>query len=151
MSNVYMVLSGKGGVGNSTITANLGVLLARAGHPVTLIDADIGLRSLDLFLNMENRVVYDLVDVAKCRCLLSQALLPAADYPNLKLLPASQFSRCRDLDPRKLEITVSGLTEGASFRIRQRFLNREHGSILDKWLRLGRSRQLSQDGIEYLS
>ena len=65
--------------------------------------------------------------------------------------PEEIYGLFEDLDPRKLEITVSGLTEGASFRIRQRFLNREHGSILDKWLRLGRSRQLSRDDIEYLS
>ncbi|MBR0086553.1 MAG: helix-turn-helix domain-containing protein [Lachnospiraceae bacterium] len=65
--------------------------------------------------------------------------------------PEEIYGLFENLDPRKLEITVSGLTEGASFRIRQRFLNREHGSILEKWLRLGGSRQISRDDIEYLS
>ncbi len=102
MSSVYLFASGKGGVGKSTVTANLAAVLARAGRKVVLIDADIGLRSQDSFLGLEDRVVYDLVDVARGRCLLSQALLPHPDMPALRMLPAAQFSRARDLDPKKL-------------------------------------------------
>ena len=74
MSSVYVIASGKGGVGKSTLTVNLATLLARAGHSVALIDADIGLRGLDLFLNLEDQIVFDLVDVASGKCGLPQAL-----------------------------------------------------------------------------
>ena len=107
MAEVILFASGKGGVGKSTVAANLAVLLARRGRGVCLVDADIGLRSQDLLLGLESRVVYDLVDVARGRCLLSQALLSSEDYPGLSLLPASQFARCRDLDPRKLKKMLS--------------------------------------------
>jgi len=107
MSSVYLFASGKGGVGKSTITANLAVLLARAGRKVVLIDADVGLRSQDALLGLEDLVVYDLVDVAGGRCLLSQALLSLPDLPTLRLLPAAQFARARDLDPKKLRKILS--------------------------------------------
>ena len=115
MSVTYLFASGKGGVGKSTVTANLAVLLARSGRRTVLIDADIGLRSQDLFLNMENRVVYDLVDVARGRCLLSQAVLSSLEIPDLRLLPAAQFSRCRDLDPKKLKQLLSLLKKESDY------------------------------------
>ena len=102
MSSVTVFASGKGGVGKSTVTANLATLLARAGYTVALVDTDIGLRSLDALLGLENRVVFDLVDVARGRCLLSQALLSDLALPRLKLLPAAQFARARDLTPKAL-------------------------------------------------
>ena len=115
MSKTYLVASGKGGVGKSTVTACLAVLLARKGRRVVLMDADIGLRSQDLLLGLESSVVYDLVDVAQGRCLLSQALLPCPGTPNLELLPAAQFARCRDLDPRKLKQMLSLLRKEHDF------------------------------------
>lgn len=115
MSSVYLFASGKGGVGKSTVTANLATLLARAGYHVALIDADIGLRSQDAFLGMENRVVYDLVDVARGKCLLSQALLSDLDLPGLRLLPAAQFARARDLSPKQLKKILSLLREDNDF------------------------------------
>ena len=98
MSQILIFASGKGGVGKSTLTANLGALLACNHHAVALVDADIGLRSQDAILGMENRVVYDLIDVSEGKVPLSSALLEVPDLPDLKLLPASQFARARDLE-----------------------------------------------------
>jgi len=115
MSVVTLFASGKGGVGKSTLAANLATALARGGRSVTLIDTDIGLRSLDAMLGMENRVVFDLVDVAKGKCLLSQALLVQPDLPALSLLPAAQFARCRDLDPKAFRRILSVLRKKKDF------------------------------------
>jgi len=109
MSKVYLFASGKGGVGKSTLSANLAVLLARAGKSVVLIDADLGLRSQDLFLGLENSVVYDLMDVADQKCRLEEALIEAPDLPQLRLLPAAQFVRVKELDPRKLKKIIAQL------------------------------------------
>ncbi len=106
-ANTWLFASGKGGVGKSTIAASLAVALAHSGKRIVLIDADIGLRSQDLLLNLESRVVYDLMDVARGRCLLSQALLESPDFPGLFLLPAAQFARCRELEAKKLKRMIS--------------------------------------------
>ncbi|MCD6309821.1 MAG: septum site-determining protein MinD [Candidatus Eremiobacteraeota bacterium] len=91
MSKVYVVTSGKGGVGKTTATANLGAGLAGLGKRVALVDADIGLRNLDLMLGLENRIVFDLVDVLdkKCRS-YKQALIRDKRFESLFLLPAAQ-------------------------------------------------------------
>ena len=99
MAKSYAVASGKGGVGKSTITANLAAALSMEGNRVIVIDADIGLRSLDALLSMENRVVYDIIDLLSEDCMLPQALLQSDDYPTLQLLPAAQFARAKKLDP----------------------------------------------------
>jgi len=88
--NVYVVTSGKGGVGKTTTTANLGVALARLGKQVALVDADIGLRNLDLVLGLEKRIVYDVVDLAEGRCQPRQALIKDKRLPGLFLMPAAQ-------------------------------------------------------------
>ena len=75
MTRVLTITSGKGGVGKTTLSANLGVALAMRGHRVVIIDADVGLRNLDMMLGLENRIVYDLVDVIEGRCRLRQALV----------------------------------------------------------------------------
>jgi septum site-determining protein MinD len=87
---VITVTSGKGGVGKTTATANLGAALASEGDKVVCIDADIGLRNLDVVLGLENRIVYDLVDVIEGRCRLRQALIRDKRLPELFLIPAAQ-------------------------------------------------------------
>jgi septum site-determining protein MinD len=86
----YVVTSGKGGVGKTTTTANVGCALAKLGIQVVLIDADIGLRNLDLVLGLEKRIVYDLVDLIEGRCQPRQALIRDKRVEGLYLLPASQ-------------------------------------------------------------
>ena len=75
MGEVIVITSGKGGVGKTTTTANIGTGLAALGYKVVLIDTDIGLRNLDVVMGLENRIVYDLVDVAQGHCRLKQALI----------------------------------------------------------------------------
>jgi septum site-determining protein MinD len=101
MSRCIAVASGKGGVGKSVVTANLAAVLAMNGSRVIIVDADIGLRSQDVLLSMENRVVYDLVDLSVGSCQPEQAILASEEIPSLYLLPASQFSRAKSLDPRR--------------------------------------------------
>lgn len=84
------ITSGKGGVGKTTTTANIGIALARLNNRVIVIDADIGLRNLDVVMGLENRIVYDLVDVVEGRCRLRQAMIKHKQFPNLYLLPAAQ-------------------------------------------------------------
>jgi len=87
---IITITSGKGGVGKTTATANIGVALARRGQRVACIDADIGLRNLDVVMGLENRIVYDLVDVVEGRARLRQALIKDKRLPELQLLPAAQ-------------------------------------------------------------
>lgn len=90
MARVITITSGKGGVGKTTTTANLGTALAMRGARVAVIDADIGLRNLDVVMGLENRIVYDLVDVIEGRARLRQALIKDKRLPELFLLPAAQ-------------------------------------------------------------
>lgn len=90
MSEVFVVTSGKGGVGKTTTTANVGAGLALMGKKVVLIDTDIGLRNLDVVMGLENRIVYHLVDVIEGNCRMKQALIKDKRYQNLYLLPSAQ-------------------------------------------------------------
>lgn len=90
MAKVITITSGKGGVGKTTSTANLGTALATLGNKVAVVDADIGLRNLDVVMGLENRIVYDLVDVIEGNCRLRQALIRDKQLPELYLLPAAQ-------------------------------------------------------------
>ena len=90
MAKVITITSGKGGVGKTTSTANLGTALAMLGKKVAVVDADIGLRNLDVVMGLENRIVYDLVDVIEGNCRLRQALIKDKHQPELYLLPAAQ-------------------------------------------------------------
>jgi len=90
MGQSIVITSGKGGVGKTTTTANIGAALALEGKNVCVIDADIGLRNLDIVLGLENRIVYDIVDVVTGVCRVKQALIKDKRFPNLTLLPAAQ-------------------------------------------------------------
>jgi septum site-determining protein MinD len=89
-TQVITVTSGKGGVGKTTAVANLAVALASGGSKVVCIDGDIGLRNLDVILGLENRIVYDIVDVIEGRCRLKQAMIRDKKLPGLYLIPAAQ-------------------------------------------------------------
>lgn len=90
MSEVIVVTSGKGGVGKTTTTSNIGAALASIGKKVVLVDTDIGLRNLDLVMGLENRVVFNLVDVIEGNCKLKNAVIKDKRFPGLFLLPAAQ-------------------------------------------------------------
>lgn len=96
MARKIVITSGKGGVGKSTICSNLGICIANMGKRVVLIDADIGLNNLDVLMNVENRVTYDIFDVVSNKCRLKQALIQAYKYPTLYILPSKQvFSKIK--------------------------------------------------------
>lgn len=102
MSEVIVITSGKGGVGKTTTTANIGTGLALAGHKVVLIDTDIGLRNLDVVMGLENRIVYDLVDVVEGNCRVKQALIKDKRYEGLYLLPAAQTRDKSAVNPQQM-------------------------------------------------
>lgn len=115
LKNVCVVTSGKGGVGKTTVTANLGAGLAQLGHRVVLVDADTGLRNLDVVLGLENRVVYDSVDVTQGRCDLRQALVRDKRLTGLYLLPAAQRANKSALGPENMEKICAALVEQFDF------------------------------------
>lgn len=102
MSEVIVITSGKGGVGKTTTTANLGVGLAMRGKSVVLIDTDTGLRNLDLLLGLENRIMYDLIDVTEGRVPYKKALVRHKKYENLFLLPTSQVKDKTAVNPAQV-------------------------------------------------
>lgn len=103
MGKRIVITSGKGGVGKTTVVANLGTALSLLNQKVVMIDGDIGLRNLDLVLGMENRIVYDLVDVVEERCKLRQALIRDRRLANLYLLPATQTRDKEAVHPKEVE------------------------------------------------
>lgn len=102
MSEVIVVTSGKGGVGKTTSTANIGAGLARMNKKVVLVDTDIGLRNLDVVMGLENRIIYNLVDVIEGNCRLKQALIKDKHYPNLYLLPSAQTRDKSAVSPEQM-------------------------------------------------
>ena len=111
MSEVIVVTSGKGGVGKTTTTANVGTGLAQLNKKVVLIDTDIGLRNLDVVMGLENRIVYNLVDVVEGNCRIKQALIKDKKYPNLFLLPSAQTRDKTSVNPEQMKKLVDELRE----------------------------------------
>jgi septum site-determining protein MinD len=102
LGEVIVITSGKGGVGKTTTSANLGAALASLGRSVVLVDADIGLRNLDVVLGLENRIVYDLVDVVEGYARIRQALIRDKRFDNLCLLPAAQTKDKTAVNPDQM-------------------------------------------------
>lgn len=111
MSEVIVITSGKGGVGKTTTTANVGTGLAKEGKKVVLIDTDIGLRNLDVVMGLENRIVYNLVDVIEGNCRIKQALIKDKRYPNLYLLPSAQTRDKTAVSPEQMQKLTEELKE----------------------------------------
>lgn len=109
MGRAIVITSGKGGVGKTTTSANLGAALAQRGHKVVLIDADIGLRNLDVVMGLENRIVFHLVDVAKGKCEAQKALIRDRRLDGLYLLPSSQTDEKDAVTPAQMETIVNEL------------------------------------------
>lgn len=111
MGTVIVVTSGKGGVGKTTTTANIGTGLAQLGNKVVLIDTDIGLRNLDVVMGLENRIVYDIVDVVEGTCRLKQALIKDKRFDGLYLLPAAQTRDKSAISPEQMKTLTQKLKE----------------------------------------
>ncbi|MCH5265640.1 MAG: septum site-determining protein MinD [Lachnospiraceae bacterium] len=111
MSEVIVITSGKGGVGKTTTTANVGTGLAKEGKKVVLIDTDIGLRNLDVVMGLENRIVYNLVDVIEGSCRIRQALIKDKRFPNLYLLPSAQTRDKTAVNPEQMAKLAKELKE----------------------------------------
>lgn len=109
MSEVIVITSGKGGVGKTTITANIGTAIAAMGKRVVLIDGDTGLRNLDVLMGLENRIVFNLVDVFEGKCKLRQALIKDKRYEKLFLLPTAQTKNKDDIKPEQMIGLISEL------------------------------------------
>ena len=118
-ARVVTITSGKGGVGKTTLSANLGAALAMRGQRVVVIDADVGLRNLDVMLGLENRIVYDLVDVIEERCRLRQALVRHKQLSKLYLLPAAQTRDKSAVQPEDMVRICDRLAEQGDGRHQQ--------------------------------
>ncbi len=114
---VITITSGKGGVGKTTITANIASALAMLGKKVVAIDADIGLRNLDVVMGLENRIVYDLVDVIEGRCRLRQAMIKDKRQPDLYLIPAAQTRDKMAVSPSDMILVCDELRQEMDYII----------------------------------
>ena len=110
MGEIIVITSGKGGVGKTTTTANIGTGLAKLGKKVLVIDTDLGLRNLDVVMGLENRIVYNLVDVIEGKCRLKQAAIHDKRYEGLYLLPSAQTKDKSAISPEHEE--ADGRIEG---------------------------------------
>ena len=115
MGEVILVASGKGGTGKTAVTANLGALLAKKGAKVALIDMDMGMRNLDLYLGLENRVVYNIMDVFSGICRIKRALIRDRRFENLYLMSACPRKDNRDITPLHMEILCRKLKKDFDF------------------------------------
>lgn len=117
MGEAIVITSGKGGVGKTTTSANIGTALALQGKKVCMVDTDIGLRNLDVVMGLENRIIYDLVDVADGRCRLTQALIKDKRFEELYLLPAAQTKDKHAVTPESVRQIVLELKKDFDFVI----------------------------------
>ncbi|MFY4774727.1 septum site-determining protein MinD [Metabacillus sp. RGM 3146] len=118
MGESIVITSGKGGVGKTTTSANLGTALAILGKRVCLVDTDIGLRNLDVVMGLENRIIYDLVDVVEGRCKIQQALVRDKRFDDLLfLLPAAQTSDKTAVAPEQMKILIDELKQDYDYII----------------------------------
>lgn len=115
MSQAWMIVSGKGGVGKSMVASALGVALAERKMLCCCVDADMGLRNLDMLLNMQNKVVYDVLDVANKDCKLKYALIHHTVHENLSLLPATQLGDAKALDAEDMTRIVKKLKKRVAY------------------------------------
>ena len=111
MGEVIVITSGKGGVGKTTTVANIGTGLAMMGKKTVVVDTDIGLRNLDVVLGLENRIVYNLVDVVNGSCRLKQALIKDKRHPELYLLPSAQTKDKTAVSPEQMIKLTDDLRE----------------------------------------
>lgn len=109
MTRIIVITSGKGGVGKTTCTANLGMALAKRNQKVAVVDADFGLRNLDLLLGLENRIVFTALDVLAGECRIEKALVKDKRQPNLALLAAAQNRSKESITPEQMQQLVQGL------------------------------------------
>ncbi len=114
-SRVIVITSGKGGVGKTTTTANLGTSLAMMDKKVVLVDTDIGLRNLDVVMGLENRIVFDIVDVVNGKCRLKQALIKDKRFEGLHLLPAAQTKDKTAITPHQMKNLTNELRQDFDF------------------------------------
>lgn len=109
MSEVILVASGKGGVGKTSFVANAGVVLSQMGYKVLLIDMNMGLRNLDIYLGMESKVVYDVADVLTGMCRIKQATIKDRKFPGLFLISASQYKDKEGITPLHMQVLCEKL------------------------------------------
>lgn len=117
MGEAIVITSGKGGVGKSTTSANIGTALALLGKKVILVDTDIGLRNLDVIMGLENRIIYDICDVAEKRCRLEQAIIKDKRFDELYMLPAAQTKDKDAITPDQVNKIVNELKQTHDFVI----------------------------------
>lgn len=117
MGEAIVITSGKGGVGKTTTSANLGTALALLGKKVCMVDTDIGLRNLDVVMGLENRIIYDLCDVADGRCRLNQALVKDKRFDELYMLPAAQTKDKNAISPEQVKDIVLELKKDFEYVI----------------------------------
>ena len=117
MGEAIVVTSGKGGVGKTTTSANIGTALALLGKKVCLVDTDIGLRNLDVVMGLENRIIYDLIDVVEKRCRLQQALIKDKRFDELYMLPAAQTKDKHAVQPDQIREIVTQLKKDYEYVI----------------------------------
>lgn len=127
MGEAIVITSGKGGVGKTSTTANIGTALALLGKKVALVDTDIGLRNLDVVMGLENRIIYDLIDVVEKRCRLEQAIIKDKRFDDLYLLPAAQTKEKDAVKPEQVKKIVDELKQNYDFVLIDCPAGIEHG------------------------
>lgn len=115
MARKIVITSGKGGVGKTTICANLGMSLARKHKRVVLIDVDLGLNNLDVVMGVENKIVYDIVDVIENKCRVKQALIQDINYPNLYIMPSAHSYNKSQVTAENVKKVINALNDYFDF------------------------------------